>query len=75
MTNPIPLNERGAKSTTTGALFGAIFAAALAAGAFVNVCSARTDGTAGADGDAMESLPPAATIERSGSLAVYPLLY
>ena len=72
MTNPTPLNERGAVTKST--LFGVIFATALAGAAFVNVCSARTDGTAGAS-DAVESLPPAATIERSGSLAVYPLLY
>jgi hypothetical protein len=75
MSNPIPLNERItiASSSKKRAVIGGFLAAGLAAAAFANVCSARTDGTASAGSDAVE--PSAATSERSGGLAVYPLLY
>ena len=77
MSNPILLNERITivSSSKKRALIGGFLAAGLAAAAFANVCSARTDGTARAGSGAVESLPSAATSERSGSLAVYPLLY
>jgi hypothetical protein len=77
MSNVIPLNERTmiVRSSKKRAMMGAFLAAALAAAAFANVCSARTDGTASAGSDAVESLPSAATSERGGGLAVYPLLY
>lgn len=52
----------------------AVLVAALVAAALANVCAARTGDAGIADSDTVGSIAPA-PIERSGSLAVYPLLY
>ena len=42
---------------------------------WANVCAARTDGAISAASEGTEPVAPATIFERSGSLAVYPLLY
>ena len=76
MTHPVPRSERSAvaRSMKTRAGVGAVLVAALVAAALANVCAARTGDAGIADSDTVGSIAPA-PIERSGSLAVYPLLY
>jgi tRNA U38,U39,U40 pseudouridine synthase TruA len=61
-----------AGTTKTRAVVGAILAAGVAAAALASVCAARTDQAVSAPG---EVVAPASKGERSGSLAVYPLVY
>ena len=70
MANPIRL-----PSIRTRVLVGAIVAAGLVTAALANVCTARPDEAVSAASDAAETVVPPARVERSGSLAVYPLLY
>jgi hypothetical protein len=71
----VVIESTRAYATRTSLLAGAIVAAALVLAAVADGGAARPDQAIGAVGGSPAAQAPAAKVERSGSLAVLPLVY
>jgi hypothetical protein len=71
----VAIESTRAYAIRTSLLAGAIVAAGLVLATVADGGAARPDAAIGAVGDSPETRAPAARVERSGSLAVLPLVY
>jgi hypothetical protein len=73
--NDVVIESTRAYATRTSILVGAIVATALMTAALADDWAARPDTAISVAGDSAQTVVPDAGAERSGSLAVHPLLY